>query len=102
MALFKDLALGCRVHSHDAARVYDAAHAGKKRVLEQRHSVTDYSNGRAMVSSGTASRLPRIMSVTIMKGIFKVVNFCLTDMKYTSENFSDHTYYRFKTKKKIG
>ena len=48
MALLQDLVLGCPVRAHDAARVYDAAHAGKKRVLERRHSVTDYSNGRAM------------------------------------------------------
>ena len=49
MALLQDPILGCPVRAHDAARVYDATHAGKNRVLEQRHSVTDYSNGRAML-----------------------------------------------------
>ena len=43
MALLQDLLLGCRVGAHDAARVYDAMHAGKNQVLEQRHSVKLYS-----------------------------------------------------------
>ena len=39
MALLQDLLLGCHVRAHDATRVYDAAHAGKNQVLEQRNSV---------------------------------------------------------------
>ena len=35
--------------------------------------------------------MPRIMSVTIVRQIFKIVNFCPTNMLYTSKDFSDHT-----------
>ena len=33
-----------------------------------------------IASSGAASRLPRIMTVTIVRRIFKIVNFCPTNM----------------------
>ena len=43
MASLQDPVLGSRVRVHDAARVYDAARAGKNRVLQQGHSVKLYS-----------------------------------------------------------
>ena len=43
MASVQDPLLGHRVGAHEAAaRVYDAVPAGKNKVLQQRHAITDY------------------------------------------------------------
>jgi hypothetical protein len=42
VASVQDPLLGCGVGAHDAARVYDAAPAGKNKVLQRQQTITDY------------------------------------------------------------
>ena len=60
MASVQDPVLGRRVGGHDAARVYDASPAGKNKVLQQRHAITDYLMeglwGRALLPAPTESK----------------------------------------------